>query len=94
MIEELVKVAMDNNGFGAVMKKTSDLSFFAKAMCWRTLSYDMCRACLESASKNCSSCLPSLEGRVLNSGCSVRYADYDFGSNPDAHRAKGTLLRS
>ncbi|KAL7590231.1 hypothetical protein Lser_V15G41136 [Lactuca serriola] len=53
-------------------------SVFVMADCWRTLSPAECRRCLENASAAISKCLPSSEGRALNSGCFMRYSDTDF----------------
>ncbi|KAM6549620.1 hypothetical protein CsatB_021296 [Cannabis sativa] len=91
-IGNLVRVTMENNGFGAVYKKAGEVSFFAVAMCWRTLNSSLCEECIQNAADSCVACLPAAEGRVLNSGCTVRYADYDFGNKPDVRRAKEILL--
>ncbi|CAI9300086.1 unnamed protein product [Lactuca saligna] len=53
-------------------------SVFVMAECWRTLSPADCRKCLENASAAISKCLPSSEGRALNTGCFMRYSDRDF----------------
>ncbi|XP_062103432.1 cysteine-rich receptor-like protein kinase 46 [Humulus lupulus] len=87
-IADLVKVTMENDGFGAVYKKSNEVSFYASATCWKTLNSTLCQECVQNAADSCAACLPSAEGRVLNSGCTVRYADYDFGNKPDVRRAK------
>ncbi|KAI7742004.1 hypothetical protein M8C21_024071, partial [Ambrosia artemisiifolia] len=46
--------------------------------CWNTLSPSSCRACLENASVSITKCLPWSEGRVLNTGCFMRYSDTNF----------------
>ncbi|KAL7590232.1 hypothetical protein Lser_V15G41134 [Lactuca serriola] len=53
-------------------------SVFVMAECWRSLTPAECRACLENASAAISKCLPWSEGRVLNTGCFMRYSDTDF----------------
>ncbi|CAI9300076.1 unnamed protein product [Lactuca saligna] len=53
-------------------------SVFVMAECWRSLTPAECRACLENASAAISKCLPWSEGRVLNTGCFMRYSDMDF----------------
>ncbi|KAI3730903.1 hypothetical protein L1987_62083 [Smallanthus sonchifolius] len=53
-------------------------SAYVLAECWRTLSLDSCRACLENASALITKCFPWSEGRVLNTGCFMRYSDTDF----------------
>ncbi|KAI7729776.1 hypothetical protein M8C21_017973 [Ambrosia artemisiifolia] len=53
-------------------------SAYVLAQCWKTLSPSSCRACLENASVSISKCLPWSEGRVLNTGCFMRYSDTNF----------------
>ncbi|KAJ0544844.1 putative protein kinase RLK-Pelle-DLSV family [Helianthus annuus] len=56
----------------------SNHSVYVLAQCWKTLSPSSCRACLENASLSISKCLPWSEGRVLNTGCFMRYSDTNF----------------
>ncbi|KAK1419994.1 hypothetical protein QVD17_29485 [Tagetes erecta] len=87
--QDTVKQAVLN----AVTDATRDSEYFARvetlvasgnesvyvlAECWRSLSPDSCRACLENASMAISNCLPWSEGRVLNTGCFMRYSDTNF----------------
>ncbi|KAI7729778.1 hypothetical protein M8C21_017975 [Ambrosia artemisiifolia] len=53
-------------------------SVYVLAQCWKTLSPSSCMACLENASISISTCLPWSEGRVLNTGCFMRYSDTNF----------------
>nr|POF10969.1 cysteine-rich receptor-like protein kinase 2 [Quercus suber] len=53
-------------------------SAYALADCWRTLNASSCEVCLENASASILECLPWSEGRVLNTGCFMRYSDKDF----------------
>nr|XP_043636382.1 cysteine-rich receptor-like protein kinase 2 [Erigeron canadensis]XP_043636391.1 cysteine-rich receptor-like protein kinase 2 [Erigeron canadensis] len=53
-------------------------SVYVLADCWKTLSPSSCRACLENASATISKCFPWSEGRVLNTGCFMRYSDTNF----------------
>ncbi|XP_050276604.1 cysteine-rich receptor-like protein kinase 2 [Quercus robur] len=53
-------------------------SAYALADCWRTLNASSCKVCLENASASILECLPWSEGRVLNTGCFMRYSDKDF----------------
>ncbi|KAI7735543.1 hypothetical protein M8C21_032054 [Ambrosia artemisiifolia] len=53
-------------------------SAYVLAQCWKTLSPSSCRACLENASVSISKCLPWSEGRVLNTGCFMRYSNTNF----------------
>lgn len=87
--QDTVKQAVMN----AVTDATRDSEYFARvgmlvasgnesvyvlAECWRSLSPDSCRACLDNASMAISNCLPWSEGRVLNTGCFMRYSDTNF----------------
>ncbi|KAL5572757.1 hypothetical protein UlMin_022354 [Ulmus minor] len=92
VINGLVKLTVDNGGFGVLYKKTTDFLFFAMANCWKILNQEMCAICLQNAAQGCLSCLPSNEGRVFNSGCSMRFSDYDFSNNPEARKEKEILL--
>ncbi|EXC20317.1 Putative cysteine-rich receptor-like protein kinase 43 [Morus notabilis] len=85
-INELVRSTAES-GSGVAYKRTRHIFVLVMATCWKTMDRNMCNVCVEKAAQVCSSCLPSTEGRVLNSGCILRYADYDFGNNR-ALRAK------
>ncbi|KAI7742622.1 hypothetical protein M8C21_029580 [Ambrosia artemisiifolia] len=89
MFQDTVKQAVLN----AVTDATTSSDYFARvqllvasrnesayvlAQCWRTLSPSSCRACLENASATITKCAPWSEGRVLNTGCFMRYSDTDF----------------
>ncbi|XP_076892501.1 cysteine-rich receptor-like protein kinase 2 [Bidens hawaiensis] len=56
----------------------SNDSVYVLAECWETLSPSSCKACLENASSSITKCLPWSEGRVLNTGCFMRYSDTNF----------------
>lgn len=85
VINDLARMAANTRGFAVAQQKSPDLFVFAMANCWKTLDPDMCSACLANAAEGCSSCLPSTDGRVFNSGCVLRYSDYDFGNHPQNH---------
>nr|XP_029145142.1 putative cysteine-rich receptor-like protein kinase 43 [Arachis hypogaea] len=59
-------------------RQGSNLVIYGTATCWKTLSEDMCAACLSNAASTAISCLPSTQVHVINTGCILRYADYDF----------------
>lgn len=59
-------------------KLPSGMAVHGLATCWKTLDRDRCSACLAKAASASLSCLPSTQGRAVNSGCFLRYADYDF----------------
>ncbi|CAA3015707.1 cysteine-rich receptor kinase 2 [Olea europaea subsp. europaea] len=70
---------------------TANESAYVLADCWRTLSVDYCKACLENASASILGCLPRSEGRALNAGCFMRYSDTNF-LNPT--QVNGSLNRT
>nr|XP_043612672.1 cysteine-rich receptor-like protein kinase 2 [Erigeron canadensis] len=51
---------------------------YVLADCWRTLNQSSCKSCLQNASATILKCLPTSEGRVLNTGCFMRYSDTNF----------------
>lgn len=53
-------------------------SAYVLANCWKTLDPSSCKACLKNASSSIQKCLPRSEGRVLNTGCFMRYSDTNF----------------
>lgn len=76
-----VEEAPDNKGYarGKVgVSGTADQAAYVLADCWRSLNRSSCKACLEDASVKILGCLPWSEGRVLNTGCFMRYSDKDF----------------
>ncbi|KAG8383205.1 hypothetical protein BUALT_Bualt05G0160300 [Buddleja alternifolia] len=80
-ISEAVSAAPNNNGYArarVAVSGTANESAYVLANCWRTLSASSCRACLENASASMLGCLPSSEGRALNTGCFMRYSNIDF----------------
>ncbi|KAL8218913.1 hypothetical protein R6Q57_022286 [Mikania cordata] len=60
---------------------------YVLANCWRTLTSNSCRTCLEAASASVLKCLPWSEGRALMTGCFIRYSDTNF-LNPEPVRSK------
>ncbi|XP_058192979.1 cysteine-rich receptor-like protein kinase 2 [Rhododendron vialii] len=80
-VTQVVDNGLKGNGFAraqvAVSGATNE-SVFVLADCWRTLSANSCRACLENASQSVLGCLPWSEGRALNTGCFLMYSDTNF----------------
>lgn len=80
-LSRAVSDAPNNNGYAraqlAVGRGKND-SVYVLADCWKTISANACRACLESASASITGCLPSSEGRALYTGCFMRYSDTNF----------------
>ncbi|MED6210846.1 hypothetical protein PIB30_067955 [Stylosanthes scabra] len=79
MINKMAMEAPKSGGYAAVEGRYSlDLVAYGVATCWKTLSKDMCAACLSNAASTAISCLPSTKVHVVDTGCVLRYADYDF----------------
>ncbi|KAL8253629.1 hypothetical protein R6Q59_031850 [Mikania micrantha] len=80
-VANAVTGALKNNdyfGREQVLVSGGENSVYVLAECWKTLSRGSCRACLENASASIAGCLPWSEGRVLNTGCFMRYSDTNF----------------
>lgn len=80
-ISQAASAAPSNNGFGWARVEAAGgggESAYVLADCWRTIDASACRACLENASASILRCLPSSEGRALNTGCFMRYSDTNF----------------
>ncbi|KAL3644509.1 Cell division control protein 2 [Castilleja foliolosa] len=84
-VSQAVSTAGNGNGFARAQVPISGAaneSVYVLAECWRTISPEGCRACLENATASILGCLPSSEGRARNTGCFMRYSDRDF-LNPE-----------
>ncbi|KAG5236225.1 cysteine-rich receptor protein [Salix suchowensis] len=79
-VSQAVTSASNNQGYAGVQFTVpgTNESAYVLANCWKTLNASSCRACLENASASVMECLPSSEGRALNTGCFMRYSDTDF----------------
>ncbi|GFP88012.1 cysteine-rich receptor-like protein kinase 2 [Phtheirospermum japonicum] len=75
---EAISRAANGNGYARAEVAVTNGSVYVLADCWRTISADSCRACLENASASVMGCLPWSDGRALNTGCFVRYSDSNF----------------
>ncbi|KAG8383194.1 hypothetical protein BUALT_Bualt05G0159200 [Buddleja alternifolia] len=80
-ISQAVSAAPNNNGYArarVAVTHAANNPAYVLANCWRSINVSSCRACLENASASISRCLPSSEGRALNTGCFMRYSDVNF----------------
>ncbi|XP_021727072.1 cysteine-rich receptor-like protein kinase 2 [Chenopodium quinoa] len=65
---------------------------YVLANCWESLNISSCQLCLRSASSKILRCLPSSEGRALNTGCFIRYSNVNFLNNDSKSGiSKGTI---
>ncbi|KAF7819552.1 putative cysteine-rich receptor-like protein kinase 43 [Senna tora] len=88
LVVQMALKAPARGGFIVMQEKLpSGVAVYGLASCWKTLDQEMCSACLANAASTSISCLPSSQGRVLNAGCFLRYADYDFSN--DGRKGEG-----
>ncbi|CAK8537069.1 unnamed protein product [Lathyrus sativus] len=91
-----VQDAEKNKGYArgkVVVSGAANESAYVLADCWRNLNSQSCKACLEHASSSILGCLPSSEGRALNTGCFMRYSDTDFlNKEVENTNSRGNLL--
>lgn len=96
-VSQAVSAAESNYGYGRAQVSVAgrrNESAYVLANCWRTINASGCRACLENASASISGCLPSSEGRALNTGCFMRYSDTNFlNPVPRNGSSRGNRLR-
>lgn len=80
-VVDAAAAALGNGGYAKAEVKDSssgNKSVYVLADCWKILNASSCKACLKNASASLIGCLPSSEGRALNTGCFMRYSDIDF----------------
>ncbi|KAJ6323682.1 hypothetical protein OIU76_011050 [Salix suchowensis] len=94
-VSQAVTSASNNQGYAGVQFTVpgTNESAYVLANCWKTLNASSCRACLENASASVMECLPSSEGRALNTGCFMRYSDTDFlNKDPGNGSSRGSIV--
>lgn len=75
LIHNVTQLAVSKgSGFSVMQVK----GVFGLAQCWKSLSQQGCRECLDKAAKQVRGCFPSTQGRALMAGCYFRYSDYKF----------------
>lgn len=76
VVAEVTSLAVKNSGFGVAEVKGGGV--FGLAQCWETVGESGCRECLTKASSEVGKCGASREGRILNTGCYLRYSTEKF----------------
>ncbi|XP_057528514.1 cysteine-rich receptor-like protein kinase 2 isoform X2 [Amaranthus tricolor] len=88
--------APNNKGYASeqvLVKRAKNESAYVLANCWGSLNTSSCQLCLKNASSKILGCLPSSEGRALNTGCFIRYSNINFLNNkPKSGTSKGTII--
>ncbi|KAM4109786.1 hypothetical protein ACJW30_03G146100 [Castanea mollissima] len=69
------------DGFSVGSVNNGNVTVYGLAQCWEFVNGTACEDCLANAVSNISSCTPKQEGRVLNTGCYLRYSTEKFYYN-------------
>ncbi|KAL0825464.1 hypothetical protein Bca101_049141 [Brassica carinata] len=90
VVRNAVAAAPGNGGYA----RGASANAFVLANCWRSLSAESCKQCLEDASASVvSKCLPWSVGRAIHTGCFLRYSDHDFLNKiPRNRRSRGSVV--
>ncbi|CAI9092964.1 OLC1v1028350C1 [Oldenlandia corymbosa var. corymbosa] len=84
-VRELVRVldvgGNRNGGFFTGNVSRGNLTVYGLAQCWELVNGTGCQRCLADSVSKINSCPPKDEGRVLNTGCYMRYSTQKFFDN-------------
>ncbi|KAF8390450.1 hypothetical protein HHK36_024976 [Tetracentron sinense] len=89
LVRNLSAEAQKNNGFFVGSVNRGNSTVFGLAQCWKLVNGSSCGKCLENAVSMIGSCLPKEEGRVLNTGCYLRYSTHRFYNNSEGDTPGG-----
>ncbi|KAE9454633.1 hypothetical protein C3L33_13469, partial [Rhododendron williamsianum] len=89
LVRNLSVEAQNNDGFFVGSVTTGNLSVYGLAQCWEFVNGSGCGDCLANAVSRIGSCLSMEEGRVLNSGCYMRYSTSKFYNNSSTDTPPG-----
>ncbi|KAK3041831.1 hypothetical protein RJ639_000347 [Escallonia herrerae] len=81
LVRNLSIGGVKNHGFFAGSVDRGNLSVYGLAQCWELVNGSACEKCLANSVSKIGSCPPKDEGRVLNSGCYMRYSTQKFYGN-------------
>lgn len=81
LVRNLSVVAVKNDGFSVGFVNRKNVTVYGLAQCWEFVTGSNCRKCLDDAVTKIGSCKMKQEGRVLNSGCYLRYSPQKFYDN-------------
>ncbi|KAK4376900.1 hypothetical protein RND71_003196 [Anisodus tanguticus] len=94
LVRKLEVGSLKNDGFLTAVLSSGNLSVYGLAQCWEFVKGSGCQRCLANAVKKIGSCTPKEEGRVLNTGCYVRYSTQKFFNNSASDTPPGNGGRS
>ncbi|XP_042487141.1 cysteine-rich receptor-like protein kinase 3, partial [Macadamia integrifolia] len=89
LVKNLSAQAPNNGGFFVGYVDRGNSTAYGLAQCWEYLNASSCSSCLRNGVSRIVSCLPNGEGRVLNSGCYMRYSTQKFYDNSTSDAAGG-----
>ncbi|KAK7834317.1 cysteine-rich receptor-like protein kinase 3 [Quercus suber] len=69
------------DGFSVGFVTNENVTVYGLAQCWEFVNGSACEYCLAKAVSDISSCTPKEGGRVLNTGCYLRYSTEKFYYN-------------
>ncbi|KAG5520848.1 hypothetical protein RHGRI_033426 [Rhododendron griersonianum] len=97
LVRNLSVEAPNNDGFSVGIVTAGNLSVYGLAQCWEFVNRSGCEDCLANAVSQIGSCLSMEDGRVLNSGCYMRYSTSKFyyndsSTNPPPGKGGGNRL--
>ncbi|CAN4124209.1 unnamed protein product [Withania somnifera] len=81
LVRDLEVGGLKNDGFLTAVVGSGNLSVYGLVQCWELVNGSACQRCLSDAVLKIGSCVPKEEGRVLNTGCYVRYSTQSFFNN-------------
>ncbi|CAM8983012.1 unnamed protein product [Rhodiola kirilowii] len=92
MLAGLKTNAPDNNGYAALQEAAVLPGVYGMANCWKNMNSNSCVSCLNAAYVTALKCLPSTEGRVVNTGCFLHYSNYKFANDVKVGTKKDAIL--
>ncbi|EEF34454.1 cysteine-rich receptor-like protein kinase 3 [Ricinus communis] len=81
LMRNLSVLTPKNDGFFVGSVNKGNISVYGLAQCWELVNTSACETCLADAVSKITNCTPKEEGRVLNSGCYLRYSTQKFYNN-------------
>uniref|UniRef100_A0A2N9IQW8 Protein kinase domain-containing protein n=1 Tax=Fagus sylvatica TaxID=28930 RepID=A0A2N9IQW8_FAGSY len=69
------------DGFSVGFVNNGNITVYGLGQCWKFVNGSDCEECLANAVSKIGSCTPKEEGRVLNTGCYLRYSTQKFYYN-------------
>lgn len=82
LVRNLSVEGVRNDGFAVgFVGGRGNLTVYGLAQCWEFVNGSSCERCLVDSVEKIRDCVPKVQGRVLNSGCYMRYSLEKFYNN-------------